>query len=235
MHPFLRCNIWHIPGRCKDLLVDTGMGIQSLKDAAKDLFQKPLSVVITHTHKDHSGGAHEFSSCYVHPLEAESLQHAKDDISLEIKYWPKDIVEIMKMDGPVGEYVIDALPSKSYKPSDNKLKPVSSISLLEENDLVDLGDRSFEVLHLPGHSPGSIGLWEAKTGILFSGDAVYDAQLLDDLPGSDKEVYRNTMKRLLELPVNIVHGGHVGSFGRDRLREIASAYIDGRKLDYTFK
>ena len=45
---------------------------------------------------------------------------------------------------------------------------------------------------MPGHSPGSIGLWEASTGTLFSGDAVYDAQLLDDLPGSDKEVYMKT-------------------------------------------
>ena len=44
-----------------------------------------------------------------------------------------------------------------------------------------LGDRHFEVLHLPGHSPGSIGLWERRTGILFSGDALYDGPLLDEL------------------------------------------------------
>jgi hypothetical protein len=56
--------------------------------------------------------------------------------------------------------------------------------------------------------------------------------LLDELPGSDKEVYVKTMQRLLELPVNIVHGGHANSFGQNRLREIAGAYLDGRKLDY---
>ena len=33
MHPFLRCNIWHLRGRDKDLLVDTGLGVSSLKIA----------------------------------------------------------------------------------------------------------------------------------------------------------------------------------------------------------
>ncbi len=61
---------------------------------------------------------------------------------------------------------------------------------------------------------------------------MYDAQLLDELPGSDQELYRRTMQRLLELPVTVVHGGHDNSFGRERLREIATAYLEGRKLEY---
>ena len=92
----------------------------------------------------------------------------------------------------------------------------------------DLGNRSFEVLHLPGHSPGSIGLWEKATGVLFSGDAIYDGPLLDELPGSDIGVYVTTMKRLRSLPVEIVHGGHEPSFGRARLIEIAHAYLARR-------
>ena len=39
------------------------------------------------------------------------------------------------------------------------------------------------------------------------------------------------MERFLDLPVTVVHGGHVGSFGRARLREIARAYLDGHKLN----
>ena len=76
--------------------------------------------------------------------------------------------------------------------------------------------------------PGSIGLWEAATGVLFSGDAVYDGPLLDELPGSDIAAYLKTMERLLELPVTVVHAGHDPSFGRDRLRELARAYLDAR-------
>ena len=48
-----------------------------------------------------------------------------------------------------------------------------------EGDVIDLGDRAFEVLHLPGHSPGSIGLWDPAAGTLFSGDAIYDGPLLE--------------------------------------------------------
>jgi len=106
--------------------------------------------------------------------------------------------------------------------------PAPATRVVEEGDVVDTGDRRFEILHLPGHSPGSIGLWEARTGILFSGDAVYDGPLLDKLPGSDIPIYVATMKRLRELPVTVVHAGHDPSFGRARLRELCDAYLAER-------
>ena len=99
---------------------------------------------------------------------------------------------------------------------------------MDEGDVIDLGDRHFEVLHLPGHSAGSIGLWEAASGTLFSGDAVYDGPLLDRLPESDIGAYVQTMKRLRELPVRVVHAGHEPSFGRERLHEIIDAYLKKR-------
>ncbi|MNW03332.1 Metallo-beta-lactamase superfamily protein [compost metagenome] len=81
------------------------------------------------------------------------------------------------------------------------------------------------MLHLPGHSPGSIGLWEARSGTLFSGDAIYDGPLIDDLHHSDRAAYARTMERLLGLPVSVVHAGHDPSFGRARLRELVRAYL----------
>ena len=67
-----------------------------------------------------------------------------------------------------------------------------------EGDVVETGDREFEVLHLPGHSPGSIALWERSSGSLFSGDAIYDGVIVDNLPGSDVEIYRETMNWLAD-------------------------------------
>jgi len=232
VHPFLRCNIWHVRGRDRDLLVDTGMGISDLSAAAKDLFDKQLSVVLTHAHIDHSGGAFEFDNCHVHQAEADKIDESIDQLPLDISRWPPEVVEMLEADGPIGDYVIAARPNEGFDPHAYRQLPAKSKTIVDEGDVIELGDRSFEVLHLPGHSPGSIGLWEKSTGTLFSGDAVYDANLLDELPGSDKEIYRKTMQRLLDLPVTVVHGGHDDSFGRDRLREIASAYLDGRKLDY---
>jgi glyoxylase-like metal-dependent hydrolase (beta-lactamase superfamily II) len=110
-------------------------------------------------------------------------------------------------------------------PKDYAVVSATPTSLLVDGDVIDLGDRAFEVMHLPGHSPGSIGLWEPKTGILFSGDAIYDGALLDFLPDSDVQDYIRTMKRLRALPVTIVHGGHEPSFGRARMIEIADEYL----------
>ena len=105
---------------------------------------------------------------------------------------------------------------------------VRSVRRVDEGDIIDLGDRTFEVLHLPGHSPGGIGLWEARTRTLFSGDVIYDGPLLDDIPGANVADYVRSMRRLRELPVEVVHGGHDPSFGRARLLEIVDAYLAAR-------
>jgi glyoxylase-like metal-dependent hydrolase (beta-lactamase superfamily II) len=99
---------------------------------------------------------------------------------------------------------------------------------VEEGDLIDLGDRVFEVLHLPGHSPGSMGLWEAGSATLFSGDAIYDGPLLDEIPGSNVPEYLATMRRLERLPARVVHGGHDPSFDGSRLRQLAREYLERR-------
>jgi glyoxylase-like metal-dependent hydrolase (beta-lactamase superfamily II) len=103
--------------------------------------------------------------------------------------------------------------------------PCPPTRVLDDGDVVDLGDRAFTVLHLPGHSPDSIGLWDAATGVLFSGDAVYDGPLLDSAPDADRAAYVTTMERLRALPVEVVHGGHEASFGRARLIELCDHYL----------
>src|ERR1700719_2227753 len=69
----MQCNIWHIRGRDRDLLVDTGMGIASLHDAAQHLFDKALTALATHTHLDHVGSLHEFADRVAHREEAATL------------------------------------------------------------------------------------------------------------------------------------------------------------------
>jgi glyoxylase-like metal-dependent hydrolase (beta-lactamase superfamily II) len=51
-----RANLWFIKGRDSDLLIDTGLGVSSLKLYLADLLDKPLKVVASHVHFDHSGG-----------------------------------------------------------------------------------------------------------------------------------------------------------------------------------
>jgi glyoxylase-like metal-dependent hydrolase (beta-lactamase superfamily II) len=61
---------------------------------------------------------------------------------------------------------------------------------------------------------------------LFSGDAIYDGPLLDELPGSDITSYIKTMRRLQTLPARVVHGGHDPSFNGRRLHVLARHYLE---------
>ena len=55
---------------------------------------------------------------------------------------------------------------------------------------------------------------------------VYDGPLIDDAYHSDVPAYLATMKRILDLPVRVVHGGHFPSFGGVRYRSLIQAYLD---------
>jgi len=229
VHPLLRCNIWHVAGRDSDLLVDTGLGVASLAEAAADLFDKPLTVVLTHCHMDHAGGAHEFGACCVHAAEAQALTDASNHLPLDVSvYSPDDLAWFAWIGYDISGGLLTAIPYAGFDPASHVMQAVQASRLIEEGDVVDLGDRVFEVLHLPGHSPGSIALWDAASGTLFSGDAVYDGALLDQIPGSDIPAYTHSMERLRELPARVVHAGHDPSFGRDRLVELADAYLNSR-------
>jgi len=227
--PLMQCNIWHVRGRDRDLIIDTGMGIASLEDAAKYLFGKRVTAVATHTHLDHVGSHHEFAERIAHPIEAQRLSAPAGRASLRRDDYPAELIQSFERAGyEVGPLYITALPHEGYDLDSYRLLPAPVTGTVEEGDVIDLGDRHFEVLHLPGHSPGSIGLWEAATGVLFSGDAIYDGPLLDEGSDGDIPAYIRTMHRLAELPARVVHAGHDPSFGRERLQVLARQYLDRR-------
>ncbi len=225
----MQCNMWHVRGRDRDLLIDTGFGVASLHEAARHLFEKPVSAVATHTHIDHVGSLHEFSDRIVHRSEAHELLEASANFSLYREEQPVEFIDSVERAGyEIGATFITALPHRSFDMRTFVRPAAPATQLVDEGDVLDLGDRTFEVLHLPGHSPGSIGLWEAETATLFSGDAIYDGPLLDEIPGSDIQVYLQTMHRLMSLPVRVVHAGHDPSFDGARLRVLARQYLERR-------
>jgi glyoxylase-like metal-dependent hydrolase (beta-lactamase superfamily II) len=225
----MQCNIWHVRGRDRNLVVDAGLGVASLHEASRHLFAKAVTAVATHSHIDHVGSLHEFAERLVHPAEAPRLAVPGRGASLRRDDYPPALIESFERAGyEVGPTYITALPQAGYDLDSFIRQPAPATRLVEEGDVVDLGDRIFEVLHLPGHSPGSIGLWEAATGVLFSGDAIYDGPLLDEGGDGDIPAYLATMRRLEALPARVIHGGHDPSFGRERLVELARAYLDRR-------
>ena len=212
--PWLRCNIWHVRGRDRDLVIDTGMGLDPLKATIMAETDRPLHAIITHAHFDHSAGLWEFD---------HRLGHACEEPVMAAPDWENTVYgggwEVAELVNPA-RY-------PGFDPATYRVRPAPLTGHLDEGDVVDLGDRAFRVLHLPGHSPGSIGLWEIGTRALFSGDAVYDGLLLDNLPHSEPAVLRATLERIRGLGAEVIHGGHYGSFGRERLGEIVDAYLAG--------
>lgn len=224
----LRANLWHVRGRDHDILIDAGNGIAPLRAAFPDLLGDERTIlVLTHTHVDHMGAAHEFAERWVHPIEADTLADPGRGASLLAETLDPALREMFVRAGypPLPPVLIDALPSAGYDPAAYRLQGAPATRTLNDGEVIDLGDRQLEVMLVPGHSPGSIALWDAASGMLFAGDVVYDGPLLYDGRGMSIEDYRASFTRLRALPIEVVHAGHDPSFGRRRLHEIVDDYM----------
>ncbi|RVU34810.1 MBL fold metallo-hydrolase [Hwanghaeella grinnelliae] len=208
---FYRCNIWHVRGRDRDMLVDSGMGVVSLREQIPLVTEKPCAAIASHTHFDHIGCHHEFEDRRVHADEAAILAEPTRANTLAHPY--------------VEDGIFTKLPPAPYASTEYAVRAAPATTVLRAGDVIDLGDRVFEVMHTPGHSPGGIMLFEKASGILFSGDTVYDGPLIDDAYHSDLADYIASMKRILDLPVRVIHGGHFPSFDGEKYRDLIRAFL----------
>jgi glyoxylase-like metal-dependent hydrolase (beta-lactamase superfamily II) len=223
----MRANIWHLRGRDHDLLIDGGMGVAPLRPAFPELFEGRDTIALaTHTHADHIGAIHEFEQRWVHPVEAATLA-APRPASLISADIPAEARQRFLAAGypPLGPALVTALPHEGYDLRSYALRGAEPTRRIAAGEIVDLGDRRFTVLHVPGHSPGSIALFEDATGTLFAGDVIYDGPLLYNGPGMDIGDYVRSFALLRSLPISIVHAGHDDSFGKARLDAIIDAYM----------
>lgn len=146
---------------------------------------------------------------------------------------PASFADALAADDPEGvvpPYLVDAVPDPGYDVQGYTVLSAPVEEPLNDGDVIDLGDRVFEVVHLPGHTPGSAGLFDAAAGVLFTGDVLYDGELLDELPESDIDDYVASMRRLAALDVHVAYPGHEQPLTRDDVRRLASVYLDRRSL-----
>lgn len=217
--PGLRCNIWHVQGRNNDLLIDSGLGLVPLREEVAALSQNPVLAVASHTHFDHIGNHHEFEQRCCHPAEAGILAAPDAQNTVWQEY------QVMMGSGQP----LSALPYPGFSFADYKVLPAAPSRLIIEGDELDLGDRLFRVFHMPGHSPGSVCLYEPARKILFTGDVLYDGELLDSLYHSDQKRYLETVARLKEIPAETYHCGHYASFGRQKAMQLIDDYLAQRR------
>jgi glyoxylase-like metal-dependent hydrolase (beta-lactamase superfamily II) len=202
------CNCWLVLGARRALLIDSGVGVSPLAPVVAAITSLPTTLILTHTHYDHIGGAHEFAERIAHPAEAEALANPTPEATLH--------------EGWLTPESFAYAPYPGFDVRDYAVRPAPATRLVEDGEVLDLGGRRIEVVHAPGHSPGLLCLFDRACGALFSSDALYDGPMFFDLPGSDPETAARTIERLCELAPRVVHPGHYASIAASELVNVAA-------------
>ncbi len=174
-----------ILGSEKALLFDTGLGIGDMRKLVSELTDLETIVLNSHTHYDHIGGNHQFQDIYATDTEysrtnARGAPH-------------EDVGEF------VGEGWIWKETPENFSPERYRIEPFSITKTVSDGELIDLGDRTLEIIFSPGHSPDSLCLLDRQNRLLFTGDTFYPDALYVHLEDSDFGVYTESANRLAGL------------------------------------
>jgi hydroxyacylglutathione hydrolase len=161
----------------KAMLIDTGIGIGDLKGFISTLTNKPLMVCYTHDHADHVGGASAFEAAYVHPKDMVDFVRG-GGIGLSVEGRLGYIRWIAEREKGVYPYNLDEDMSE--------WGPCPALYPLEDEQVIDLGNRKVTVYACHGHTPGSITFLDENSRILFLGDALNCNLLLRGSRGSHR-------------------------------------------------
>ena len=207
-------SIYLVVGSEKAMIIDTGHGLSDLPTAIREITDLPVIVVNTHGHYDHTRGNHYFEEVYMSVKDDEVFKrHNKSETVLELNNATAAPIRFLM------QYQVEAI---NAMPINENYLP------LPEEGYFDLGGRRLEIIELPGHTPGSIGLIDVNTGTLFSGDAITATGLLLNLEESlPVLVQKDTLLSVKELAdsgkITAICGGH----GTYRMgTEILQTYLD---------
>jgi len=182
-----------VEGEARDCLIDAGWGLGwSLDDLPRN-GTKPLVAVATHSHFDHIGGLHLVRERYGHGAEAAVFAAPTHGATQAFPYL-------------AGRPVL--ADGRALTPATHAVPPAPLTGFLDEGDRLDLGGPVLDVLHTPGHSPGSLALLDRARGLLFCADTVHDGFLYDAIPGASAARLLASHRRLAALPVRLACPGH---------------------------
>jgi len=184
-----------LEGDNQALLIDTGMGTGDLLSEVDNLTDKPVTVVCTHGHFDHIAYNYKFGEIYIHEAETELLEKHLS---------PEYLIRMCKHMVPGEELRKNMEPYLQIKSGGN-------YHYIKNGHTFDLGDRKLEAFHIPGHSEGSICLFERETRLLFNGDSMSEWGILMHLDHSVSiDVFYGSLLRFEKLSetFDLLYPGH---------------------------
>jgi len=205
-------NSFLIEGSESAVLLDTGLGVGNIRAIADDLTNKPLLVVNSHHHFDHTGGNGLFENIAIHESGAQLLEKMPP-----AELAPAYMEFTQKLLSAWGSYkeaddlyfhlltverLIRPLP-QDFNAANYAVVPSSATRFLAEGDVLDLGHRKLHVLHTPGHSPDCICLLDPEHGLLFGGDTVNTGPIYAHLDESDLQQFAESTARLADLRADL--------------------------------
>jgi hydroxyacylglutathione hydrolase len=177
------------------VVVDPGGDVETILAAIKQADVTVDKIWLTHGHVDHVGGADELREALKVPIEGPHL---------------------------ADKYLLDKAEASGAMFGLTGVRNVTPDRWLDEGDTLSIGDLTFEVLHCPGHSPGSLVFFNPQMRFAFVGDVLFQGSIgRTDLPGgSHPTLISSITRKLLPLgdDIGFVCGHGPGStFGRERV------------------
>ncbi|WP_407050234.1 MBL fold metallo-hydrolase [Methyloraptor flagellatus] len=181
-------------------VVDPGGDVDKILAAIGELGVSIEKILITHGHIDHAGGAAELKE----RLEAETGR-------------------TIPVEGPhrADFVLLDRLPETAARWGMEGVRKLSPDRYLDEGDTVTVGSIGFEILHCPGHSPGSVVFFQREARFALMGDVLFQGSIgRTDLPGGDHAtLIRSITDKVLPLGDDVAflpgHGG-MSTVGEER-------------------
>ncbi|WP_025028911.1 MBL fold metallo-hydrolase [Caldalkalibacillus mannanilyticus] len=184
-------------GEEKAILIDTGLGIDSIKRITNQITDLPIEVITTHVHTDHIGSHAEFDTIYVHEGDKDWLVNGIKGLSIDVirKNISRDIT----------------LPTpKTFNPDTYVPFQGEPAGIIKDGDVIDMGSRKLMIYHTPGHSPGHVCIFDITNGYLFTGDLLYDqTPIYAFYPSTNPTDLVHSLERISNISnVKIVFGSH---------------------------
>ncbi|WP_411968908.1 MBL fold metallo-hydrolase [Haloferax sp. YSSS75] len=229
----LPCNAFVVESRDTDeaLVVDTALGIGDLRATVENVVGPGVdpAVLLTHSHWDHIGAAHQFDDVVIDDQErGVDGTVAIDTLTDEFVERPEQFVANWRDLGkPFPE---------GFDPDQYTLPPATDVAAVSGGDVLSVGDRDLELVSVPGHSPGQLAAIDTDAGVCFGADVIgIDRNIYAHFRDCDLDDYRRSVATLVDYrddgAFDVLCSGHNDPFRGDELAILDAVYDGLEKVD----